>query len=382
MVLCQVCAKAEAKYKCPRCGHATCSVACVKAHKATASCSGKRDRTAYVDVSAFTENNLVSDISLLEEAGTAANARVKIDLRRVPQHLKSMQRLAQRKGIRLSIMPPVMTKRKENTTHMDRTSQRFFWHVVFSFPGQDCVVPLDHVDEQESLESILRQRILDPTLMQPWRSSLRTVAGCPMEELVVLLKRDRIPQGCLPFVRMRSMQQSLLQCLQGLEIVEYPTFVVLLPQRVVDYPHDEQVEFKTSADAHPCSEESDAEGEAEADAGESVVVVDGSEPELSEQQIQALISALNADFGADAQVADRDVRENVSAESFIGSNTDVQVSAPSPSASTAVASCATTEIDHAPGGLGLGLVAYDLSDESDDDGPVEQPIAKCRRANE
>lgn len=56
---CEVCEKEEAKYKCPRCERRTCSLACVTAHKQRDSCSGKRDRTAFLSVSEFDDNKLI-----------------------------------------------------------------------------------------------------------------------------------------------------------------------------------------------------------------------------------------------------------------------------------------------------------------------------------
>ncbi|KAK8107413.1 uncharacterized protein PG998_009426 [Apiospora kogelbergensis] len=46
--LCGICHVREPKYKCPRCGANTCSLACVKKHKKWSSCNGQRDATVYV----------------------------------------------------------------------------------------------------------------------------------------------------------------------------------------------------------------------------------------------------------------------------------------------------------------------------------------------
>ncbi|KAK1772316.1 hypothetical protein QBC33DRAFT_520829 [Phialemonium atrogriseum] len=46
--LCSICHVEAPKYKCPRCGARTCSLACVRKHKAWASCSGERDPAAFV----------------------------------------------------------------------------------------------------------------------------------------------------------------------------------------------------------------------------------------------------------------------------------------------------------------------------------------------
>lgn len=46
--LCSICHAAPPKYVCPGCAAATCSLACSQRHKAWASCSGRRDPTAYM----------------------------------------------------------------------------------------------------------------------------------------------------------------------------------------------------------------------------------------------------------------------------------------------------------------------------------------------
>jgi hypothetical protein len=53
---------AAAKYTCPCCGNRTCSVACVKKHKETTSCTGKRDRTAFVDITSFDDSDMFSGV--------------------------------------------------------------------------------------------------------------------------------------------------------------------------------------------------------------------------------------------------------------------------------------------------------------------------------
>lgn len=47
-MLCSICHRQEAKYKCPACGTKTCSLECVKRHKKQAECSGAVDSTRFV----------------------------------------------------------------------------------------------------------------------------------------------------------------------------------------------------------------------------------------------------------------------------------------------------------------------------------------------
>ena len=70
MGACEVCDEAPpAKYRCPACAVATCSLACSKLHKTLGGgCSGKRDRAAFKDIREFTDADVINDYRFLEEA--------------------------------------------------------------------------------------------------------------------------------------------------------------------------------------------------------------------------------------------------------------------------------------------------------------------------
>ena len=67
LLMCSVCKKVIRKYCCPRCGIMTCSLLCVQQHKRSTGCNGRRDRTAFTPMSAYTEKNLRSDFHFLED---------------------------------------------------------------------------------------------------------------------------------------------------------------------------------------------------------------------------------------------------------------------------------------------------------------------------
>lgn len=61
--LCEECKLKESKYKCPGCSFRSCSLPCVKAHKERTGCMGKRNRTQFVPLSQFDDNQLLSGTS-------------------------------------------------------------------------------------------------------------------------------------------------------------------------------------------------------------------------------------------------------------------------------------------------------------------------------
>ena len=150
---CAVCdAGVPAKYRCPACSVASCSLACSKRHKISANdgagCTGKRDRAAFKDIRDFTDADVVSDYRFLEEAllekdrakrwrpqhGSGSDAAVRSD--RAPAPAKSVALVVQKaeaRGVRLRRMPDGMTRRVANTTHYDRRRDLMRWRVEWLF---------------------------------------------------------------------------------------------------------------------------------------------------------------------------------------------------------------------------------------------------------
>ena len=58
--LCSVCSAPAPKYKCPGCQAPTCSLSCCKQHKQQTSCTGQRDKLAFVPMQEFTDRHLLS----------------------------------------------------------------------------------------------------------------------------------------------------------------------------------------------------------------------------------------------------------------------------------------------------------------------------------
>ncbi|KAI8637559.1 hypothetical protein BD408DRAFT_313124, partial [Parasitella parasitica] len=65
--LCQICQEKDWIYTCPSCLTHSCSLKCVKQHKQRDSCSGQRDKTAYVPLQKYTESHMMSDYTYLED---------------------------------------------------------------------------------------------------------------------------------------------------------------------------------------------------------------------------------------------------------------------------------------------------------------------------
>ncbi|KAF4468690.1 Box C D snoRNA 1 [Fusarium albosuccineum] len=168
--LCGICHISTPKYKCPRCGIRTCSLACIKKHKAWSECTGERDATAYIPPSKLrtpagvdhdynflhgiersverAEKVLIEERALVKEEelrpltvqevkwkpGRDGRKR-KVLVTRVLREAKgrAFERfLAQRlKKLNITIMcaPMGMARQRENHTTLNRRTGRINWQV-------------------------------------------------------------------------------------------------------------------------------------------------------------------------------------------------------------------------------------------------------------
>jgi hypothetical protein len=76
MGMCSRCDKeAAARYRCPGCEVVTCSLACTNEHKAALGCTGKRARTAFVDIHSLGDRHLISGAPRRQKEPPACAAR-------------------------------------------------------------------------------------------------------------------------------------------------------------------------------------------------------------------------------------------------------------------------------------------------------------------
>lgn len=86
--VCEMCGVDEGRYKCPRCSMFTCSLSCCNQHKKTNHCSGKRDKTAFVDLQDYSETHLRSDFHFLEDVLQSKNRALKVGTERAGKFTK------------------------------------------------------------------------------------------------------------------------------------------------------------------------------------------------------------------------------------------------------------------------------------------------------
>eukprot|EP00762_Andalucia_godoyi_P000315 ANDGO_03206.mRNA.2 hypothetical protein GUITHDRAFT_119053 len=319
------------------------------------------------------------DLHFLEECERAAQARVSADLRRVPQFLKYLQRKAHIRKIRLSIMPPMMKKRRDNKTRWDSQRKEIIWSVAVSFFNVSVPYFFTEASEnttvREVVSSVLRNKLS--------RDLLVTFQECDESELCVLLKRDRIRPTQKAYLRI-SMDGELAAAMENQEIVEYPTLLVAKLSDLQSIDADEYHSFAPTstntqapdAEDHGHSEDefvfADGVGEGFGLVVERALgakVVDGSAPDLSDVPLAEIISALNADFGDGPSsiipvIANREVGERSVGQQIGGDNKEYEPVTANP-------------MQCSQNGL-VSLVEYECSSD-DEEAPVQAPILSSRK---
>jgi len=275
--LCDMCGKLESKYKCPGCDTRTCGLACVKSHKEKLSCDGKRKRTAFVGMKEFSDRHLRSDMRFLEdlgrESGAAARKRRAVEgdsgsgvttgppragKRRqrgrrdesegdeaesapaMPRNLKALVDAAAKRDIDLLVMPQGMSRRKENSSHVNHRKKEIIWRVVWHARGDSFTDK--GLGESVSILEGLRRKLPQCT---PTKVLLRVWAGSPVEV---------------------DTAKTLKEALSGCKILEFPEFEIIEQE----FSQSSQTQTATSTEAAPEATSVEADHETDKDAKDAV----------------------------------------------------------------------------------------------------------------
>lgn len=205
------------------------SLPCVKRHKAELTCSGVRDKTAYVSLQRFTEMNLLSDYRFLEDVARTAD-RVSRDTfltrPKRKKYLFFMKNRARKQGIYLRLLPSGFSKRKENSTVFDHRNQQFCWHVKLQFPQSQAEYVEKRVPDDKTINEILKPYIdpekSDPVIRQRLKAYTQSQTG-----VQILMRVENTQQNLIRYYEL-DPSKSLLDNLRNKVIIEYPTLHVLL----------------------------------------------------------------------------------------------------------------------------------------------------------
>ncbi len=223
------CVECEAQtpiYQCPRCLLRTCSLECCNSHKKRTGCSGKRNRAEFVPVSRMTDGTMRNDYFFLEEVlqhiprnGKRArtNDASKIQTTTSKKARRLLQQ-AERRGITLQIMPPMMVRHKSNSSWYCGPRDTITWKVeVILHPGKEVFSFNLSENESNIHDHIFKHGKKENVLISPGEHSLLIM---------------RLPsQAKNPLYLELGPSDTLKTILKGLTIVEHPT-IHFVPQEL------------------------------------------------------------------------------------------------------------------------------------------------------
>lgn len=164
---CEICNDVDYKYTCPGCNLKTCSVKCCKEHKILKNCNGVRDKTKYIKLTEFSEKELLSDYTFLEEQSRLIDSTKRDTLlannkRRegdVTPSMDYLRKLAfQKYSIYLKFMPKNSTKRLNNKTRFDKLNKTISWYLEFDINNSGNIISFDElVDPELTLNDVLNK---------------------------------------------------------------------------------------------------------------------------------------------------------------------------------------------------------------------------------
>ncbi|XP_028260303.1 box C/D snoRNA protein 1 [Parambassis ranga] len=236
--VCGVCGSEEAKYRCPACLTHSCSLLCVKKHKEDSSCSGVRDKTAFVSLSQFDEMALLSDYRFLEDTGRFADGSARDGLIQTPRTTAKAKKLAasaRKMNITLKFLPVTFTKSRENSTFFLTKEKLFLWHLKLMFPQSSTEFSQKRVSDRQPLEQILTTYI-HPTESDPViRQKLKMYVHAPFGDVKVFMKAEGRKANSVRYHEL-DIKKSLRDNLCYKTLIEYPVLHVVLRDHWKDYP--------------------------------------------------------------------------------------------------------------------------------------------------
>ncbi|KAB0802488.1 hypothetical protein PPYR_04674 [Photinus pyralis] len=249
---CEVCARNEAQYTCPRCEVKTCCLACAKVHKQELECSGIRDRTKYIPINKFTNLDLSSDYRLLEEITRSVDLLKKNSSRKptrlnheLPNHLYKLSKATTARKTTLKFLPRNFVRHKRNTTRLHFASDVVYWHIDWIFPNADNLKLCDdNVPETERLSTLTHRHLANENKLI--RERLQYYIAVDLPGIKLLLKAEQKPgQKYYELDPLESLKDNLRNKI----IIEYPTIHVVLKEHLHLYDvieSDEEVYIDAS----------------------------------------------------------------------------------------------------------------------------------------
>lgn len=324
-MICEVCEVEESRYKCPRCGKRSCSLACSKKHKLDTGCSGQVHDPGYIpsevikgaDDEKKESNVLVQrDYNYLVQLRRSVEVQLADGKRKNGKILREnydpkRQRVSSdssvttlvRRGVTCLMLPRGMQRSVQNKSKWDNTLNQFTWTLEWVVCGADDqqFTHLTHrAKENESVVDGLSKAVF---------TKICEFYGLSKngEEETTEKKEDRtqlIKDSDLSFYIKRFPQDIVTMCdsreLTRIDAVSSSLGETLKDQTVIEFPTiyiSQREEFLPSGFTVIKEEESDSSSDSESDSESDSDSDSDSEPE--EQSSKKEKSASSSDDDED-----------------------------------------------------------------------------------
>lgn len=251
---CIVCLSSAFKYKCPSCLVQTCSLSCFKQHKIKFECTGLRDSLKFKRLANFDDGQLKVDFQFLEDYNRQMDGlkrqkrNIVQSLSDLPNWLKKLKYEANRRLIKLKILPAGFKRRLQNKTTFMYSTKEIHWDVELVFTDlnikqrddldekldtrqRKITFHLHRVSEKQLLKDLLTDYIKPTSSVDHQRlnSLLRFYQNADENEISVLIKLS------FDYYFELDQQMTINDCLKHKSIIEYPTLFVVLKKNLNNY---------------------------------------------------------------------------------------------------------------------------------------------------
>jgi len=207
---------------------------CSKQHKVESGCTGVRSRTQFIPLEKFDDNAILDDYNFLIEMERTNDQARRLAYNSASPRTYFLAQLqtfvAQKRNIHLAFMPPIMTRRKENTTFFDKNKQKVYWKVEWIFCDGDKKVKIvdARLDESTTIHSAISTHFQDPLNHQ----TLKLFVKEGVDNLHFLLKAEFNNKNEY-YILDSSLPVS--GALAYKPIIEHPTIYIVLTNNIDNY---------------------------------------------------------------------------------------------------------------------------------------------------
>ncbi|RHY48075.1 hypothetical protein DYB30_008237 [Aphanomyces astaci] len=259
VVVCNMCPRADIKYRCPKCERITCSLACCVAHKkqVTILTLGIIDASDFFFLQEISRSTSAVHLDVAVKpppppkkakrhqkgsyvaAGPttlSVNPELPADyLKRFPPQVQSFVQQAKKRGVFVHLHAPGMSKHKTNTSTFNSKADCLYWRVEVHFALDHVTIVEPKWSERQSLCDVVAKRLAITLENVPVRTKLKSYVHADVQSEWLFVIKKQFTPASTPLYYELDPTKPLADNLRHLAIVEFPTVLVTLQSRRHEY---------------------------------------------------------------------------------------------------------------------------------------------------